>query len=131
MAILKRLRNWARTIKRDVIALYLAARDPRVPWRAKIIAAFVAAYALSAIDLIPDFIPIFGYLDDVILVPAGILLAVWLIPKNLMVEFRAQADLRKSRPISRFAAIAVIAIWTVIAVLIAWWFLNTPDDAYI
>ena len=109
MAILKRLRNWARTIKRDVIALYLAARDPRVPWRAKIIAAFVAAYALSPIDLIPDFIPIFGYLDDVILVPAGILLAVWLIPKNLMVEFRAQADLRKSRPISRFAAIAVIA----------------------
>ena len=131
MAILKRLRNWARTIKRDVIALYLAARDPRVPWRAKIIAAFVAAYALSPIDLIPDFIPIFGYLDDVILVPAGILLAVWLIPKNLMVEFRAQADLRKSRPISRFAAIAVIAFWTVIAVLIAWWFLNTPDDAYI
>ena len=131
MAILKRLRNWARTIKRDVIALYLAARDPRVPWRAKIIAAFVAAYALSPIDLIPDFIPIFGYLDDVILVPAGILLAVWLIPKNLMVEFRAQADLRKSRPTSRFAAIAVIAIWTVIAALIAWWFLNTPDDAYI
>ena len=64
MAILKRLRNWARTIKRDVIALYLAARDPRVPWRAKIIAAFVAAYALSPIDLIPDFIPIFGYLDE-------------------------------------------------------------------
>src|SRR5215471_19208344 len=75
-----RLRGWAALIKRDVHALYLAARDPRVPWYAKALAAVVAGYALSPIDLIPDFIPVLGYLDDVILVPLGIVLVVRLIP---------------------------------------------------
>lgn len=111
-------------IKRDVVALYLAARDPRVPWLAKVVAAFVAAYALSPIDLIPDFIPVVGYLDDVILVPLGILLAVRLVPDDLMVEFRIEADLRISKPTSRSGAIAVIAIWLIAAAFIAWLFLG-------
>jgi uncharacterized membrane protein YkvA (DUF1232 family) len=75
-----RLRSWGAASKRDVVALWLAARDPRVPWRAKAVAAAVAAYALSPIDLIPDFVPVLGYLDDLIVLPLGILLAVKLIP---------------------------------------------------
>ena len=89
--MLARLKDWARSIKRDVIALFLAARDPRTPWYAKVAAGLVAAYALSPIDLIPDFIPVLGYLDDLILVPIGIWVVVRLIPADLMREFRADA----------------------------------------
>ena len=92
--MLERLKSWARAVKTDVVALWLAARDPRTPWYAKAAAACVAAYALSPIDLIPDFIPILGYLDDLLIVPAGILLAVWLIPADLMAEFREEARRR-------------------------------------
>ena len=88
------LRVRAAEIKRDVHALYLAARDPRVPWYAKAVAVAVAAYAISPIDLIPDFIPILGYLDDLVIVPLGIVLAVKLVPAELMGEFRAAADNR-------------------------------------
>ena len=89
--MLARVKNWAKNLKRDAVALFLAARDPRTPWYAKVLAGLVAAYALSPIDLIPDFIPVFGYLDDLILVPAGIWAVVRLIPVELMVEFRAEA----------------------------------------
>ncbi|RUU78974.1 DUF1232 domain-containing protein, partial [Mesorhizobium sp. M7A.F.Ca.CA.002.05.1.1] len=82
------LNEWARTIKRDVHALYLAARDPRTPWYAKALAVCVASYALSPIDLIPDFIPVIGYLDDVILVPLGVLAVVRMIPPEVMAEHR-------------------------------------------
>ena len=124
-SILNRLQNWARKIKRDVVALYLAARDPRVPWVAKLVATFVAAYALSPIDLMPDFIPVIGYLDDMILVPLGILLAVRLVPENVMTELRAEADLRVTRPTNRTAAIVIIAIWLVGAAAFAWWITGT------
>jgi uncharacterized membrane protein YkvA (DUF1232 family) len=87
-----RLREWARALKRDVHAVYLAARDPRVPWYAKAVAGCVAAYALSPIDLIPDFIPVLGYLDDLIIVPLGILMVVALIPPGIMAEHRATAE---------------------------------------
>lgn len=86
-----RLKHWARAIKRDVVALWLAARDPRVPWYAKAVAGMVAAYALSPIDLIPDFIPVLGYLDDLLIVPLGILVAVELIPEPVMTELRERA----------------------------------------
>ena len=76
MPVFERMRQWARTLRRDVLALYLAARDPRLPWYAKAVAACVAVYALSPIDLIPDFIPILGYLDDLVIVPLGIWLAI-------------------------------------------------------
>ena len=87
---LKRLRQWARTIKRDVLMLSLAAHDPRVPWYAKVVAAGVAAYALSPIDFIPDFIPVLGYLDDVIIVPLGIVLAIRLFPRPCAKNFDAR-----------------------------------------
>lgn len=119
--IFDRLRHWARTIKRDVVALYLAARDPRVPWYAKAVAACVAAYALSPIDLIPDFIPVLGYLDDVILVPLGILLAVRLVPADVMSELRDEAEKRTNRPASRIGAVVVIMVWLSAAAAIAWW----------
>ena len=106
-----KLAGWARRIKRDAVALYLAARDPRVPWYAKALAACVAGYALSPIDLIPDFIPLLGYLDDLIILPLGILLAVRLIPADVLAELRDEAARRVARPTSRRAALIIVMIW--------------------
>ena len=114
------LRNWAHAIKRDTHAVYLAARDPRVPWYAKALALVVAGYALSPIDLIPDFIPVLGYLDDVILVPLGIWAVVKLIPPQVMVEQRAAADLAAARPVSRAAAFTIGLVWTASLALSGW-----------
>lgn len=113
------LKTWARQVKRDVIALWLAARDPRVPWYAKVVAAVVAAYALSPIDLIPDFIPVLGYLDDVIIVPLGILLAVKLIPAPLMAELRERAS-NHEKPKSAAGLIAILLLWIAAMILTAW-----------
>lgn len=101
-------------------ALWLAGRDPRVPWPAKALAAAVAAYALSPIDLIPDFIPVIGYLDDLLIVPAGIWLAVRLIPAPLMAELRAEAERRSDRPVSYVAAAAIASIWLAAAAALVW-----------
>ena len=114
------IRNWARLIKRDVHALYLASRDPRVPWYAKALAIIVAGYAVSPIDLIPDFIPVLGYLDDVVLLPLGIYLVVKLIPPEIMAEHRELADAASERPVSRFAAAVIIVLWLVSVVLAGW-----------
>jgi uncharacterized membrane protein YkvA (DUF1232 family) len=113
----ERLGDWARGIKRDVHALALAARDPRVPWYAKAVALAVAAYALSPIDLIPDFIPVLGHLDDVIIVPLGIVLAVRLIPAEILAEHRAAASAAGSQPTSRAAAAVIVAIWIGLALV--------------
>ena len=118
--MIDRLKRWARTLKRDVHALYLAARDPRVPWIAKALAVLVAGYALSPIDLIPDFIPVLGYLDDLIIVPLGIWLAVQLIPPEIMAEHRATADASLRRPVSKAGAVAVVTIWTLLTVAAGW-----------
>ena len=115
-----RWRQWARTIKRDAHALYLAARDPRVPWYAKTLALAVAAYALSPIDLIPDFVPVLGYLDDLIIIPAGIALVLWLIPAPIMAEHRALATAVQDRPVSRSAAAVIVTIWVVAIGLTIW-----------
>jgi uncharacterized membrane protein YkvA (DUF1232 family) len=112
-------KRWARLVKRDVVALWIAARDRRTSGLAKLVAGAVAAYALSPIDLIPDFIPVLGYLDDLVIVPLGILLAVRLIPPPLMQEFRDQASARE-RPVSRVAQIAIISLWLLALVLVAW-----------
>ncbi|SEB03633.1 Protein of unknown function [Rubrimonas cliftonensis] len=109
--ILARGREWARRVKQDIVALWIAAGDPRTPWRAKAAAALVAGYALSPIDLIPDFIPVLGYLDDAILLPLGVMLAIRLIPGRLMDEFRVEAGRRVERPVSRRGMVVVIAIW--------------------
>src|SRR5690348_13659549 len=115
-----RLKQWARAIKRDVHALYLASRDPRVPWYAKALAVVVAGYALSPIDLIPDFIPVLGYLDDVIIVPLGILLVIRMIPAELMAEHRELASAVRERPVSGGAAVIVVLIWVLSIVLTGW-----------
>jgi uncharacterized membrane protein YkvA (DUF1232 family) len=114
------MKNWARLVKRDIHAIYLCSRDPRVPWHAKALAIFVAAYALSPIDLIPDFVPVLGYLDDVILVPAGIWLVVRLIPAHVMAEHRELAAAAHDRPVSRTAAAVIVAIWIASALLCGW-----------
>ncbi|MEO6783628.1 MAG: YkvA family protein [Bradyrhizobium sp.] len=114
------IKNWARRLIRDVHAVYLAAYDPRVPWYAKILAAAVAGYALSPIDLIPDFIPVLGYADDLIIVPLGIRLVVSLIPNEVMAECRARAEAAEQRPRSTVAAVAIIAIWVGAAAMLGW-----------
>ncbi len=100
------------------MALWLAARDPRVPWLAKAVAGAVAAYALSPMDLIPDFIPVLGYVDDLVIVPIGILLAVKLVPRDLMAELRTEAA-RRAKPVSKAGLAVVVAAWTAAAALTA------------
>jgi uncharacterized membrane protein YkvA (DUF1232 family) len=126
--MLERTKLWARAVKRDVVAVWIAARDPRVPWYAKGVALGVAAYALSPIDLIPDFIPVLGYLDDLVIVPLGILLVIKLTPDGLMAEFRMQAARYEERPHSRAAAAMVVAIWISAAVLLLWWLWPSPTQ---
>ena len=118
--IVRRLKKWAHDLKRDVVALWLAARDPRVPWYAKALCAAVAAYALSPIDLIPDFIPILGLLDDLLIVPLGIMAAVRLVPATLMADLRRKAA-TQSKPTSTAGLVAVVTIWLALAVALAAW----------
>jgi uncharacterized membrane protein YkvA (DUF1232 family) len=122
--MIEKLKARARNLKRDIFALWIAARDPRVPWYAKAVAGGVAAYALSPIDLIPDFIPVVGYLDDIIIVPLGIILAVKLIPPELMAEFRAEALRQTTKPVSRLGLAFMILVWLVATTWLAWllWF---------
>jgi len=116
-----RWKAWARGLKVDTYALYLAYRDPRVRWYVRVFAICVVAYAFSPIDLIPDFIPVLGYVDDLILVPIGIWLAVRMIPTEVMAESRARAQdaLRGDRPTNWAAATAIVAIWLLIAAAVA------------
>lgn len=123
MTLLSRLKQRARQIKADTFALYLAARHPATPWYARLAVAAVVAYAFSPIDLIPDFIPVLGYLDDLVLVPLGIALSIRLIPASVMEECRQRAQERMAdgKPASRIAAAVIIIIWVGIAALgIAW-----------
>jgi uncharacterized membrane protein YkvA (DUF1232 family) len=119
------LKAWAKRLKRDVVALYFAARDPRVPWYAKAVAAAVAAYALSPIDPIPDFIPIIGHLDELVVLPLGIALAVNLIPSEIMAEHRAAAAKATANPTSRIAAAVIVAMWIAAAGFMLWAFWPT------
>ena len=108
-------------LRRETYALYLAVRDPRTPWYARLVVAGVVAYALSPLDLIPDFVPVLGYLDDLILVPLGLALALRLVPGDVMAECRAQAAtaVAAGKPISRLGAAIVIAIWVLVAAIVA------------
>ena len=116
----EKLRQRANVLKAETYGLYLAARDPRVPWYAKLLVAGIVAYALSPIDLIPDFIPVLGYVDDLVLIPLGILLALKLIPPQVMAEgrARAQAAMQNGKPASRVAAAVIIIIWLAVTALI-------------
>ncbi|MXO52057.1 DUF1232 domain-containing protein [Erythrobacter gaetbuli] len=109
------LRDWAKALKRDTLALWLAARDHRTPLAAKLLAGGVAAYALSPIDLIPDFIPVLGLLDDLLVVPIGIWLVLKLIPAPLMEELRERAGKLAERPNSMVGLLLVLTIWFALA----------------
>jgi uncharacterized membrane protein YkvA (DUF1232 family) len=108
-----RLKKWARHLKKETYALYFAYQDPRVPWYAKLLVAFVVAHTLSPIDLIPDFIPVLGYLDDLIITPLGLALALRLIPAEVMAEARikAEAGMVEGKIVSRVGLLIVIGIW--------------------
>jgi uncharacterized membrane protein YkvA (DUF1232 family) len=115
----ERWKQRVRTLKTETYALYWAYQDPRVPWYAKVLLALVIAHTLSPIDLIPDFIPILGYLDDLVIVPLGIALARRMVPEAVMVESRAKARaaLDDARPTSWVAAAVIITIWVLVAAL--------------
>ena len=115
-----RLERWARRLKIEIYALYLAYRDPRVPWYARVFAALVVGYAFSPIDLIPDVIPVLGYLDDLLVVPLGIALAIRMIPSPVLAECREEARNAKDRPVNKVAAVVVVAIWMALAVSAVW-----------
>lgn len=117
---IEKWKRWARQLELETYALFLAYKDPRVSWAARIFAAGVVAYALSPIDLIPDFIPVIGYLDDLLLVPLGIALAIKMIPLAVMEESRKLASQRldKNKLVSRRAAAVIIVIWILLAVLL-------------
>jgi len=114
------LRQWAKRLRTDVVVLYLAYRDPRTPWYAKLLAVGVVAYSLSPIDLIPDFIPILGYVDDLVLVPLGIALAVRMIPKPVLDDcrIRAQEAAMCAGSVGRVAAIIIVVVWLVLAAVV-------------
>ncbi len=115
-----RVRDWARRLRADAHSAWLAARDPRTPWAARAVGLLVTAYALSPIDLIPDFIPILGQLDDMILIPAGIWLFVRLLPPELWAEHRERAQAATDQPPSRNGLVLVIAVWAAAALIAAW-----------
>lgn len=123
--MLQRAREWAHAVKRDVLVVYLVARARRVPWPVKVLAAAVAAYALSPIDLIPDVIPVVGHLDDLVLVPLGILAVIRLVPAEVLVKLReAAAQSALARPRSRAGAATVIVVWLVVFALTARWLVS-------
>ena len=123
MGFLTDLKQRARLLKAETFALYLAARHPDTPWYAKLLVAGVVAYAFSPIDLIPDFVPVLGYVDDLILIPLGIALAIKMIPPSVLTECRARAQkvISNGKPVSRVAAVVIVVIWLVSAALFFVW----------
>ena len=115
-----RLRERAKALKREALTLWIAARDPRTPIAAKLLAGAVAAYAFSPIDLIPDFIPVLGLLDDLLIVPLGVWAVLKLVPAPLLAEYREEAARLAERPISRRAAFVIVALWIAAIALAAW-----------
>ena len=115
MSLTERMKKWAKAVKRDGVTLWFATRHPGVPWYSKALGAFVVAYALSPIDLIPDFIPILGYLDDVVLLPGLIYLTIKTLPAPVLAECREQADewmrVEGKKPSSRIGMLLILAIW--------------------
>lgn len=115
------LRTRARGLKRDAVTVYLVARHPGTPWAVRLLALAVAAYALSPLDLIPDFVPVLGYLDDLLLIPLGLLLVIRLTPEPVLAECRERATSILERPRSRVAAACIVALWVAgLAVLALW-----------
>ena len=128
MLITDSIKTWARRIKRDAVMLWFACRHPNTPFLAKAVCVFAVAYALSPIDLIPDFIPVLGYVDDVLLLPSLIWLAVRLLPANVIQECRVQADEwmvnKKSKPSSYAGAVVIVILWMAVLYGCWWWYSN-------
>lgn len=108
---MSRLKEWARGLKRQTLFVYFAARDPRTPWPIRALAFTIAAYALSPIDLIPDFIPVIGYLDDLVIIPLGVYVVLRLVPPQVLADSKEKAELLAGRPVSRGMAAVVVMIW--------------------
>jgi uncharacterized membrane protein YkvA (DUF1232 family) len=125
MKLSDRLRRWAKGLKRDGLTLWFACKHPATPWYAKALGVFVVAYALSPIDLIPDFIPVLGYLDDVLLLPGLIFLAIKLLPTQVLADCRQQADdwmvTQGARPSSRVGAVLIVLLWIGMAAMLWFW----------
>ena len=123
MPFLAELKQRSRNLKAETFSLYLAARDPRTPWYAKLLVAGIVAYAFSPIDLIPDFVPVLGYLDDLILIPIGIALAMKLVPHSVLAECRARAQetMQNGKPVTRVAGTIIVVIWLLLAMLCIVW----------
>lgn len=122
MNVLVAWRERARALKREVIALSIAVRDPRTPWAARLMAGLVVAYAFSPIDLIPDFVPLLGYLDDLVLLPLGAALALRLVPPEVMRDAREKAATSQGgKPTSYLVAAAIVLLWLVLAALAVRW----------
>ena len=117
--MLERLKRWAAELKAQVVTLWFCRKHPDTPWSAKLVAALVGAYAFSPIDLIPDFVPVLGYLDDLIIVPLGVYLAIRLIPPHVLAVARREADAwlaaRKAKPANYWAAAAIVLVWIGVA----------------
>ena len=122
----QKIKQWAKSIKKDILVVWLIAKDKRTPSFIKLLALIIAAYALSPIDLIPDFIPILGYLDDIIIVPLGLLLIIKLTPQNIIDDCRVLAATLVERPVNRWAAGIIILIWLVFLGYLALYFMNYP-----
>jgi uncharacterized membrane protein YkvA (DUF1232 family) len=120
-----RLAQWAHALKRDSFALYYVARDARTPWYVKLLAGAIVAYALSPIDLIPDFIPVLGLLDELLLLPAAVWLAFRLVPEPVLAESRQRAAAALERPTSRTAAVVIVMVWIACAVALGAWIANS------
>jgi uncharacterized membrane protein YkvA (DUF1232 family) len=121
-AFIKRWKNWAYKLEWEVYALFLANKDPRTPWYAKVFTALVVGYAFSPIDLIPDFIPVLGYLDDLLLVPLGVALAIRMIPQEVMEDSRLKAAdmMAEGEPVNKVAAAVIVLVWMGLAALAGW-----------
>lgn len=115
------IRQWAKRLKHQTTVVYYAARDPRTPWFVRLLALAVAAYALSPIDLIPDFIPVLGYLDDLIIVPLGLALVLRLIPADVMAAASERALAAATRPTSRVMAVFIVTLWVLALGGFGWW----------
>ena len=129
-SLLIRLKDKARALKRETTALWFALRDPRTPWAARVAGALVVAYALSPIDLIPDFIPVLGLLDDLILLPLGIALCIRLIPADVFEDARRRAIDAERQPANRIAAVVIVLIWIGLAVACGIWAWRKFNLAY-
>lgn len=122
VALIAKLKDRARGLQREAYALYVAARDPRVPWYVKAFVGLVVAHTFSPIDLIPDFVPVLGHLDDLVVTPLGIALALKMIPAEVMVEARREAEglMQQGRPIIRAGALMVIGVWLLVIAAVVW-----------